>query len=174
MPSEKDVELCSNFSSLTTDTIMTPTNSDMASNHSTSEHTLSDKNHKGTVPWPGRTYIIRDIDTKLQITLVEGVICMQSHLGDQGGYHWKCVSKDGWLGFRNPSSGLYLGHDTLGHITAQVRHLDCCEFFVTRAHPDGGQMLLTKHGDELRQLLWNQYGIGETKEGGTVWEFMKV
>lgn len=66
--------------------------------------------NKTGAPWPGNTYIIRDPDSQRQITLVRGQLRLAPHLGNQGGYHWECIEKDGWLGFRSPSDHLHIGH----------------------------------------------------------------
>lgn len=67
--------------SLCSSTIETP-------NTATSSDTATDvPNSKMTVPWPEGTYIIRDPNSGLIVTLVDGAIRLEPRLGDQGGYH---------------------------------------------------------------------------------------
>ncbi|KAI0886781.1 uncharacterized protein GGS22DRAFT_158657 [Annulohypoxylon maeteangense] len=176
--SEKGFELCSNFSFLTTDTNMTPSTSATEMGDLNSEYNFDTQNNRATVPWPGGTYIIRDPKSNRQITLVDGHISMEPHLGDQGGYHWHCISKDGWLGFRNPSDGLHLGHDNKGNIVANQRHHLGWESFVTRGYPDGGQMIYTRHDNIKLRVISNlegyKLGYHSDEKNGIVWEFIKV
>ncbi|KAI1385863.1 uncharacterized protein F4822DRAFT_356346 [Hypoxylon trugodes] len=131
-----------------------------------------------TVPWPGQTYIIREPSTRMQITLIDGELRLEDHKGDQGGYHWKCIETNGWLGFYNPSDMLHIGHDNRGNFIARAQQHDSWEYFGTRAHPDGGYLLLMRHGNTLWKMTIGEDGrkLVETneKEKGTAWEFVKV
>ncbi|KAI1139102.1 hypothetical protein F5Y05DRAFT_380855 [Hypoxylon sp. FL0543] len=149
-----------------TDTVM--------DDHETDHHKAAHRAQ--TVPWPGNTYIIRDPKSRQQITLVDGELRLDVHLGDQGGYHWQCVEKDGWLGFRSPSDSLHIGHDGNGNFIAQKTHHKDWEYFNTRAHPAGGHLLLMRHWSGQWQMAIGPDGqkLIETKEQGTAWEFEKV
>ncbi|KAI1398639.1 hypothetical protein F4819DRAFT_18962 [Hypoxylon fuscum] len=129
-----------------------------------------------TAPWPGETYIIQDPKTKRQITLVEGKLRLEDHLGFQGGYHWRCIETDGWLGFRNPIDNSLIGHDNEKNFIAQNKSHKSWEFFNTRAHPDGGYILLVVHGWVQWKMTIAKDGrsLVETRDGGTAWEFVKV
>ncbi|OTB10912.1 hypothetical protein K445DRAFT_27111 [Daldinia sp. EC12] len=127
-------------------------------------------------PWPGHTYKIRDPETKRQITLVNGELQVEKDLGNQGGYHWICVEKDGYLGFLSPNSHVYIGHNNLGQYVAREYRHWAWELFNTRAHPNGGQLLLTVHGNKMRKMAIQKgtYKLVETDGEGTAWEFLEV
>ncbi|KAI2779887.1 hypothetical protein F4815DRAFT_471500 [Daldinia loculata] len=129
-----------------------------------------------TGPWPGHTYKIRDPKTERQITLVNGELKLEKDMGEQGGYHWLCIETDGYLGFRNPSNNVHIGHNNWGQFVAREYHHWAWEFFNTRAHPDGGQLLLTVHGNSMRKMAVEKgtYRLVETKGDGTAWEFVEV
>ncbi|KAI1371185.1 hypothetical protein F4677DRAFT_316860 [Hypoxylon crocopeplum] len=131
---------------------------------------------KETVPWPGRTFIIKDPISGRQITLVRGELRLEYHTGDQGGYHWICVEKNGWLGFCDPVHNTYMGHDNRCGFIAQFKHHKDHESFCARKHPDGGYLLLTQHRDGLRRMDIGEDGhkLVETKDEGTAWEFVRV
>ncbi|KAI1469092.1 uncharacterized protein F4812DRAFT_319177 [Daldinia caldariorum] len=127
-------------------------------------------------PWPGHTYKIRDPETKRQITLVNGELRVEKDLGDQGGYHWVCIERDGYLGFLSPTTHVYMGHNNWGQFVAREYHHWAWEFFNTRAHPDGGQVLLTVHGNKMRKMAIQKgtWKLVETEGEGTAWEFVEV
>lgn len=132
-------------------------------------------------PYEGGTFIIRDIQTKLVITLREGNLSLvprdteNNHAG-----HWRCEAGTlNWLGFRNVASGTYIGYNIHGNIIAEARNHAWWECFSVRPHPDGGYRLLVLYwfenrpiqigGDEGTRLL-----LGTKEEGGTSWEFVRV
>ncbi|KAI0886710.1 uncharacterized protein GGS22DRAFT_158523 [Annulohypoxylon maeteangense] len=133
---------------------------------------------KETVPCPGNTYIIRHPVTGRQITLERGELRLKHHTGEQGGYHWVCVEKGGWLGFYDPIHGTYMGRNNKGGYMAKVKHHAGWENFCARRHPDGGYLLLTSHWFCLMKMDVDKSGtklvetFGEGK--GTAWEFVKV
>ncbi|PQE24592.1 hypothetical protein CJF31_00011245 [Rutstroemia sp. NJR-2017a BVV2] len=134
--------------------------------------------HTG-VPVPGSTFLIRALHTHQVLTLSEGHLHLEPQPPPAGGWHWACIERDGWLGFRNCVSGTFMGHDGKGGFHAKVTHHKCNEWFVTRAVPGGGHLILILHGDK-----WRRMGVAEggrevlevEKAGteGTVWEFVKV
>ncbi|KAI0838433.1 hypothetical protein F5Y06DRAFT_268068 [Hypoxylon sp. FL0890] len=154
----------------------TPTNSDTMADSFETDRKPADAPQKETVPWPGNTYIIRDPKSGRQITLVDGELRLEYHLGNQGGYHWQCIEKDGWLGFRSPSDNLHIGHDNCGNFIAQKTHHRDWEYFNTRAHPDGGHLLLTRRWNVQRKMTIGPDGqkLMETDGHGTAWQFEKV
>ena len=132
------------------------------------------------VPWPDSTFIIRCVESRRVITLLDGQIVL-SQPGGPGSVHWACVETKGWLGFRNTVSGTFLGHDKNGWLQCSAkRHLPW-EYFNVRMKPEGGCVLLMTHFDKL----WH-VGIGagpgaeklakiaEGGSGGIAWEFVKV
>ncbi|RYP72108.1 hypothetical protein DL771_004439 [Monosporascus sp. 5C6A] len=130
-----------------------------------------------TVPWPGNTFVIRERATGRAITLVDGKLRLKDwdYAGDRG-THWVCERKDGWLGFRNPVSGTYIGHDDRGNFCANAKHHKQWEYFCAMRHPKGGYLLLTRSGDALWKVDVAKDGskFYETAGEGTVWEFLKL
>ncbi|RYO82781.1 hypothetical protein DL766_009636 [Monosporascus sp. MC13-8B] len=132
-----------------------------------------------TVPWPGNTFVIRERATGRAIALVDGKLRLKDwdwdYAGDRG-THWVCELKDGWLGFRNPVSGTYIGHDDRGNFRATVSHHQAWEYFCATRHPEGGYLLLKRHGDTLRKMAVDMGGdkFYETTDQGTIWEFLKL
>ncbi|KAI0899118.1 hypothetical protein F4806DRAFT_486373 [Annulohypoxylon nitens] len=154
----------------------TPTSSNTATDVPEKDHRVTVPIYRETVPWPGGTYIIRDPKSGRNITMVDGSIRLEPHLGDQGGYHWRCIVKNNWFGFRSPIDGFHLGHDDKGNVVANQRHHQPWEFFIIRGHPDGGQQILTRHGEELWVVCVGKdgYKLTDTKESEFTWEFVKV
>lgn len=142
-------------------------------------------------PRGGATFIIRDPQSKLVITLNKGQLGLAP--GDWGdafvnphngrGSHWCCVeNKDRWLGFKSKVSDRFIGHDNKKknwHFIATADKHDDWERFCARQHPDGGHELLVKHWDGFRAM---QAGGVDNKElmvagegcGGTRWEFLEI
>ncbi|KAI5862988.1 hypothetical protein GGS23DRAFT_46961 [Durotheca rogersii] len=138
---------------------------------------LSDtRTREETVPHPGATYIIRDPATRRLLTIVGGQLRLEHHAGDRGGYHWDCVETKGWLGFRNPAFGVFLGHDGHGRIIASARLHRPWEYFCVRRHKQGGYLLLSRWFDDLWKLDKGSDGrtIVRQAEGGLAWEFERV
>lgn len=143
-------------------------------------------------PCKGATFIIRDPQSSLVITLQDGKLGLASggkdnafvNRDDGRGNHWRCVeNKERWLGFKNAVSGEYIGHDNNKKnnwlFIAKVEDHREWEFFCVRQHPCGGHELLVKHwngframqvgGDDNRELV-----VAGEGHGGTAWEFLKV
>jgi hypothetical protein len=152
------------------------------------QESLDNKPSSSSAPWPGSTYIIRSTSSFSSghvITLLEGHIVLAKQ-GGRGSIHWDCVEKDGWLGFRNPVSGKFLGHDDSGALRCVVDHHQFWEYFCVRMKPEGGYVLLMRTGGKAEKL-W-QVGIklekgikkaenqlAKTAEpDGIVWDFSKV
>src|ERR1700760_1523535 len=72
-----------------------------------SQDPLGDRKMNSSIPWPGSTFIIREVSTGQVLTLFDGKVILAS-LGGPGNIHWECVETKGWLGFRNRVSGRYL------------------------------------------------------------------
>lgn len=133
-----------------------------------------------SVPWPGSTFIIRCTSSGHVITLLDGQITLAAP-GGPGSIHWKCVETKGWLGFQNPVSGKFLGHDKNGRLICSAdRHLGW-ENFCARMRPDGGYVLLMTQLERLWHVgFWEEHWleklakIGDGASGGIVWHFVKV
>ncbi|KAI1807612.1 hypothetical protein F4811DRAFT_505317 [Daldinia bambusicola] len=67
----------------------------------------------GSAPEAGGTYMIRQVDTCLALTLSHGDLVLRADVaGADGGWRWRCSeSEDGWLRFRETVSGMYLRWD---------------------------------------------------------------
>ncbi|OJJ86335.1 uncharacterized protein ASPGLDRAFT_102845, partial [Aspergillus glaucus CBS 516.65] len=142
-------------------------------------------------PYKGATFIIRDPQSGLAITLKDGKLGLAP--GDKEnafvncdngrGSHWRCVeNKDRWLGFKNAVSGEFIGHDNKKknwRFMAKAEAHREWEFFCVRQHSDGGHELLVKHWGGFRAM---QVGGNDNKElvvadegdSGTAWEFLQV
>ncbi|QSZ36623.1 hypothetical protein DSL72_006503 [Monilinia vaccinii-corymbosi] len=142
----------------------------------TTEDFLSRPPPGDTVPHAGTTFMIRDRNCGGVITLEEGTLQVSPSVPRAGGYHWACIERDGWFGFRNCVSGRFFGHDAKGKFHCKVLHHRNHEWFCTRAHPSGGHLLLMLHGDKFRQMKVGKDGteLVETDGEGTAWDFIEV
>ena len=148
-----------------------PTPSSTADSDATA--TIEDKKANEVAPWPEKTFIIRENNTHLMITVVGGGLKVCDHITGRGGFHWECVEKNGWLGFCNSVSGTLIGHNSRGaYIAAATLHRQY-EGFCARRHPEGGYILVTRHSDNLLSMKVGLSGtLVETKDEGTRWEFI--
>ncbi|KAI5921688.1 hypothetical protein F4810DRAFT_712307 [Camillea tinctor] len=129
---------------------------------------------QGIVPWQGNDLVIRERGSGKVITMgIDGV--QLKKIGPMGGWHWKCVEHDGWLGFRNVVSGRYLGHNNKGGFHALQTHHKGWESFVAKANPYGGYELLTIHGWKFMKMRVAKDGLTleETDGKGALWDFVK-
>lgn len=167
---DKQLELCDVISMASSTDLPTPT-------YSVAD-TVTDRggiDNSSVPPWPGNTYIIFNKETGLSITVVSGKLQVVQELTLRGGHHWDCVEKNGWLGFRNCVSGKFIGHDSKGNFIATVNHHQTHEYFCARKHPDGGYVLLMRHGDTMMKMAiaGDEKTLVETKHEGTRWEFIR-
>ncbi|KAF2787777.1 hypothetical protein K505DRAFT_329436 [Melanomma pulvis-pyrius CBS 109.77] len=149
---------------------------------------LSDENNSvqtiqiisSSVPWPGSRYVIRRAGSTHVITLFDGQVLLAPP-GGRGAIYWECVEQKGWLGFKEPASGMLLGHNIHGQLCCTARRQNGWENFSARMKPDGGCVLLMTHWAELwplgvrvddgvETLLKVEVGVGD----GLVWDFVKV
>ena len=133
-----------------------------------------------SVPWPGSTFIIRSVSSGQVITLLDGQIVLAPP-GGRGSIHWACVETKGWLGFQNPVSGKFLGHDKTGRLRCSVNWHQMWEYFCVRMRPEGGYVLLMTHferlwhvGIKVEEGVEKLAKIGDGGSDGIVWEFVKV
>lgn len=99
------------------------------------------------------------------------------------GWRWTCVEHpEGWFGFRETSSGTYLGRDNQGGFRARATEHKGREQFDARRHPDGGYQLLSIHWwnrqrmavDMKTQRIVEITGLGDTVEAAARWDFVQI
>lgn len=146
----------------------------------------NNKNYNGaqttitsSVPWPNNIFIIRSVSSGRCITLLHGNIILAPP-GGPGNFRWECVKEKGWLGFRDPCSGSFLGHNVKGNLLCSARRQDGWENFCVRLTPDGGYVLLMTHWERLWHVgTYAENGVeklakfGDGLEEGNFWEFIK-
>ncbi|KAF3937800.1 hypothetical protein ABW19_dt0205833 [Dactylella cylindrospora] len=130
------------------------------------------------IPWPGKTYIIQDRKSGNVITLMEGSISLEAPTSkgvEVGGQQWECIMKEGWLGFKNPVSGRFLGHDSRGYLQADAVEQHSWEEFCVRQHPEGGYVLFLRHYDGLEHigLSWGRLAKVGDSSSELLWDFVK-
>jgi hypothetical protein len=133
-----------------------------------------------SVPWPGSSYIIRSASSGNVLTLRDGQIVLGPP-GGRGSIYWACVETKGWLGFQNPVSGKFLGHDSRGYLRCSADRHQGWENFCVRIRPDGGYILLMTHferlwyvGSKIEHGVEKLAKIGHDESDGIVWEFVKT
>jgi len=138
------------------------------------------RSNSSSVPWPGSAFIIRSATSGYVITLLDGQIVLEQQ-GGRGSTHWACVESKGWLGFQNPVSGKYLGHDARGRLCCSAVRHQGWENFCVRMRPEGGYVLLMTHfeklwyvGRKVEQGVERLAKIENMEPDGIVWEFVKV
>lgn len=137
-----------------------------------------------SVPWPGRTYLIRHRTSDKVLAREYGCLVLKEAADlETCGWHWACIeNRDGWLGFRETISGVYLGHDNQGGFRATAPEHKGWEFFDARKHPDGGYQLLSIHWWCRRRMAADMrtQGVVEIAASGdecleaTLWDFVQV
>jgi len=136
-----------------------------------------------STPWPGSTFVIRCASSWRAVTLQDGLVVLTSAsaAGGRGATHWECVESKGWLGFRSPVSGRFLGHNVKGWLCCVAERQQGWENFCVRARPDGGFVLLMTHYERLWRVgVREEQGVerlakvGDGSADGMVWEFVKV
>ena len=136
-----------------------------------------------SVPWPGRTYMIRNRASDGVLARENGSLVVKRGMDlTSCGWHWACVeNEDGWLGFRETSSGVYLGRDDRGGFKASASEHRTPQLFDLRRHPGGGyQMLSIRWWTRLRMAvdvksrnLVEISGSGEIVETA-LWDFVDI
>ncbi|KAL7909533.1 hypothetical protein GGI35DRAFT_479798 [Trichoderma velutinum] len=131
-------------------------------------------------PKAGKQFMIRERQEPHRIiALLFGDLILHDGQSPATGWLWKCVKKSGWYGFRNVVSGSYLGHNGQSKIQAVMPHHKSHEYFMAERHEDGGYVLLTRHGEELWQVVISKDGKSlvekKAEEGtGTAWDFVEA
>jgi len=134
-----------------------------------------------SVPWPNRTFIIRSLSSSHVLTLLDGKVLLAPPGSGHASIHWTCVETKGWLGFRNYSSGKFLGYGIGGDLRCAAGRQGDWENFCVRLRPDGGYVMLVTHWDRLWHVGMKMVRgvevlakVGEGGSDGVVWEFVKV
>ncbi|CAI6244746.1 unnamed protein product [Periconia digitata] len=134
-----------------------------------------------TTPRPNHTYTIISRSTSLALTFLNGCITLVPP-GSLGTYRWRCVeTPDGWLGFQDPASGMYLGYDDHAWLQCTARKHGEREWVCPRERPSGGWVLLVvlEGGCALPIGVRRREGdvgvkIRRWNSGGITWDFMQV
>jgi hypothetical protein len=141
-----------------------------------------------SVPKSGSSFLIQSVATGKVITFQQGRIVL-SPLGGHNMTRWQCVENKGWLGFRDPASGMFLGYDNNEELCCMVRRQDLWENFCVRQRSEGGYLLLMTHYENWIMFFWNELRpVGMKVENGSeklavvkdwksdliVWQFIKV
>ena len=124
--------------------------------------------------------MIRSVESWSTLTLLDGQIVLAAS-NSGGANHWQCVENKGWLGFRNPISSKFLGHDLGGKLVCSADKQQGWENFCARARPEGGFVLLMSHYERLwhvgvrpEQGVKRLAKLGDGAMHGEVWEFIPV
>ncbi|KAK2697302.1 hypothetical protein QWA68_003763 [Fusarium oxysporum] len=164
----KEMDLIDTMSMASTvDSQGTPTHT------TTTEHC---RDYTESVPYPGAIFIIRHRDSGKVITIVNGDLRLCEGFNPRGGFHWECIERDRWLGFRNCVSGTIISHNERKKFTARVDKHQSHEYFTLRPSPQGGYELLMRHGQELWSMAVGDDGseLVEVRGEGALWDFLKT
>lgn len=135
-------------------------------------------------PWPGRTFMIRNRASDRVLAREHGRLVLK-RIADLAvcGWHWACTEKKGgWLGFRETSSGVYLGRDNQGGFRASAIEHKAWEAFNVRRHPDGGHQLLSidwwsqmRMAEDMKtHRVVEIEGSGDEGGVAALWDFVQV
>ncbi|KAI9652463.1 MAG: hypothetical protein M1829_001647 [Trizodia sp. TS-e1964] len=82
----------------------------------------------------------------------------------------------GWLGFRNPVSGKFLGHDKKGRLCCIAQRIQGWERFCVRIRPEGGYLLLMTEWDSMWPVGIKEEDVlaKSLNSWGFVWQFVSV
>jgi hypothetical protein len=154
-----------------------------ATSEKTAENTRTSETPRSSIPWPGRTFIIRNRANGKVITFLDGEIILDKP-GGLGTFRWRCVEKFGWLGFKDPASALHLGYDKESRLRCAMDHHQDWEYISPRMRPDGGfvlmvlveQQLLPLGAvvEELKNGIKQKVMIMDWLSEGVVWDFIEV
>lgn len=110
-------------------------------------------------PIPGKSGIIATrTKPNLILVLKYGKLVWLDGPIPSGGHIWRCVEKDGWLGFRNMASGTYLGYNKEGKIVATQKEHKEQQFFTDRRKENGGYMLSVRQEAALVGVAFSEDG----------------
>ncbi|KAK8019155.1 hypothetical protein PG990_004293 [Apiospora arundinis] len=141
-----------------------------------------DGNRFPAVPWPDNTYIISEKASGRPIVCDENG---RVFLGDPAtsmpaanlNSRWICVGSNNHMGFQNPRTGCYLGHDNKDGMQARIKVMNDWEHIIARPHPEGGYQLLSKvwwHTLKLIMVGEDGKSLVRRIHGTSLFEFQKV
>lgn len=100
--------------------------------------------------------------------------------GGLGILRWRCIQKNGWLGFQDPASSMYLGYDEAGWLCcASYKHSEQ-EYVCPRKRPEGGYVLLVLVEKEPSPIgvrstdTVDQIKIRDWKSESIMWDFIEI
>ncbi|KAK8009968.1 hypothetical protein PG990_008933 [Apiospora arundinis] len=133
------------------------------------------------VPWPGDVFLITEKESGRPITRESGG---QVALGNMKGTltvpaesQWLCVGDNNHIGFQNPKTGCYLGHNDKDRMNALAPQFKDWEYMIARPHPKGGYQLLSQHNlEKLKLYVVDEDGrsLVRRMHGTTLFEFRKL
>jgi hypothetical protein len=163
-----------------TGSLLKPSNT---SDNITISSTNIDESQRSSVPWPGRTFIIRSHTNKKVITFLNGEVILDK-LGGLSTYRWRCVVRNGWIGFQDPASARYLGYNKEGWFRCEVNEHNDWEYLCPRKNPEGEYLILVLVNGRLLPLrsdpdvkeedVKQTVRIGDWNSEGVVWDFIEV
>lgn len=149
----------------------------------TSNNTIEDSQTfdegSASIPWPGQYFIIRSRTIGHVITFFNRKIILAQQ-GGLGILRWRCIQKNGWLGFQDPASSMYLGYDEAGWLCcASYKHSEQ-EYVCPRKRPEGGYVLLVLVEKEPSPIgvrstdTVDQIKIRDWKSESIMWDFIEI
>lgn len=131
---------------------------------------------RDAIPQAGETFVIVDRSNDRALAIVDGKLRLEDDVTEDAYCYWRCVEKDGWLGFYEAELERFLGHDFWWNFVAEKSEHGEYGYFVPRAHPDGGYVLMAQRLGKLLQVVVGKDGdsLVSTAKNGTAWEFIKV
>jgi hypothetical protein len=117
------------------------------------------------------------------MTLLNGEVKLDKP-GGLGTFRWRCVERDGWIGFQDPASAMYLGYDGQRWLQCTARKHDAWEYMCARKRPEGGYVLLVLvrwsliplgvYENEKEGGMELRVKIADWKADGIAWDFVEV
>jgi len=157
-----------------------PDDSTLYTGRTPPETIADDLDSSPSEPCPESTFIIRSVSCGRYLTLLDGRIIL-AHQNDRSSIRWTCRERDdGWFGFQNSASGMYIGYSGKTLHCSAGRH-GSSECFTFRPMPGGRYILLMTAWEKLWAVgIREENGveslvrINKGSSGGHVWEFIKV
>jgi hypothetical protein len=141
---------------------------------------IGEHDSRSEIPCHGSTYIIRAVSSEDVMTLLDGNVVL-APLGTHGSIYWTCIEKQGWFGFRNCSSHMFICHDGNGRLRCTAQENSGWRQFTVTPLPKGGYIMQMLDWWTLRPIVINpEKGLqklgrtGDKMSEGVVWEFLKV
>ena len=141
---------------------------------------ISSDSHEdeGTVPWPGKSLIIQQCNTRSILAIMTGELKLaKASEMYHGRFRWNCKEKGGHLGFQNCPDGNFIGYDIhSGKFIATSSCHSHAQYLVPRRHPEGGYVLLTDLHGEMVGMMVTDRGIltSRNADAWTRWNFHDI